>query len=69
MTVDYQKVVPQVIPVKRGRPATQRNPFNCLPATYTANLSNEAYNTSQRFRDKIARDKGDFLKKIENKDI
>lgn len=41
--------------IKRGAVRT-RDPFNCLPATYTDNIYKAAQSTSKLFREKIEED-------------
>ena len=53
---DYEKVIPAAIPMKRAAVKT-RDPFNCMPATYTEGIQREAAATSQKFRDKVEADR------------
>jgi len=57
MSFDYEKVIPTAIPMKRAPAKTHRDPYNCIPATYTENIVADSPKTSQLFKEKIAADR------------
>jgi len=55
--MNWEKVIPAAIPLRRADPVKTRNPFNCLPATYTENLYKEQEKGSKAFREKVEADR------------
>lgn len=55
--MNWEKVIPAAIPMRRAPSIEIRDPFHCLPATYTENLYKDQSQGSKAFRDKVEADR------------
>lgn len=55
MNIDYEKVIPAAIPMKRAAPDKPK--FNDMNPKYTSRIEDEAKKTSLAFREKVAADR------------